>query len=307
MHRDVLYNVDVRNAIDDVDEATKNYEKAEKKVMERMLQKLNRMSSHDLLQSKATDESDLEVQGQLEVALDKCRVVYLKEKLNDGYEAALDRGHTHCGCTGLKPALPFLTDLSKPVPLATAHHAPRPIDCLSSAVLLVDNGKHADRDKGKDGKAWYSEIEMRTALEKKICEHYRIPGVQIVVQGSYGTLKTIESALSHKLQVVLIHDSGGAANVLAELVGPLLDEAPNLPREEMKRKHRVEERIEEYKKQNAKAPELAQMQREYRKTANGTQVEEMWKTILEICMELENISTVSLARRDNSLSSHILY
>ena len=35
------------------------------------------------------------------------------------------------------------------------------------------------------------EIEMRANIEKKVCELHRVPGLQIVVQGSFGTLKTV--------------------------------------------------------------------------------------------------------------------
>ena len=118
---------------------------------------------------------------------------------------------------------------------------------------------------------------MRSDLEKKICEHYRVPGVQIVMQGSYGTLKTIASALAHERQVVLIHDSGGAAQVLAEIIEPLLDREKELTREEMFRKREVKKRIDEYSVENEKSLALMQMLREYKKATK----EGAWPEVLE--------------------------
>ncbi len=56
------------------------------------------------------------------------------------------------------------------------------------------------RPGGAARRCGYGEIELRAALERKICESHRVPGVQIVLQGSYGTLKTVASALSNDCQ-----------------------------------------------------------------------------------------------------------
>ena len=145
---------------------------------------------------------------------------------------------------------------------------------------------------------------MRSDLEKKICEHYRVPGVQIVLQGSYGTLKTIASALAHERQVVLIHDSGGAAQVLAEIIEPLLDREKELTREEMFRKREVKKRIDEYSVENEKSLALMQMLRESDGGSGGGKgrAGEMWETIEDICMHPELITTLLVCHERRAVS-----
>lgn len=92
----------------------------------------------------------------------------------------------------------------------------------------------------------YGEIETRALLEDKICERHRVASVQIVVQGGYGTFKTVEHALQRGCQVLLVEDSGGAAQVISELVAPMLAEAATLPEENFVRDKRVRSRIHEY-------------------------------------------------------------
>ena len=70
---------------------------------------------------------------------------------------------------------------------------------LSQHFLLVDDGKEVT-EAGK----FYGEIETRAKLEEKICEECRVASVQIVVQGGYGTFKTVENALTSGHQVRLL-------------------------------------------------------------------------------------------------------
>lgn len=72
-------------------------------------------------------------------------------------------------------------------------------------------------------------------------------GVQVVLQGSYGTLKTVASSLEHDSQAVLVRDSGGAALVIAEIVEPFLEKASTLPLEGFVRENKIKEAIEAYK------------------------------------------------------------
>ena len=74
-----------------------------------------------------------------------------------------------------------------------------------------------------------------------------MPGVQIVVQGGPGTFVNVDQALEHDCQVVLVADSGGAAQLLSELVMPLLEQASELPREDHIRENAVQRRIDEYR------------------------------------------------------------
>ena len=94
------------------------------------------------------------------------------------------------------------------------------LDSGHTHFLLVDNGS----DEGAEV-SWNCEVKLRAQLEKKICDVYGASGIQIVVQGSIGTLKTVDESLECRMMVVLVADSGGAAQLIAELIKPLLGDA----------------------------------------------------------------------------------
>ena len=157
--------------------------------------------------------------------------------------------------------------------------------------LLVDDGTTN----------WYSEIVLRAALEQKICEFYRVPGVQIVVQGGFGTFETVAQNIARGMQVVLVRDSGGAAQLISELVEPLLERAADLPLENFKRLNEIKKRIDELKRQ----PHFAERAKRFivphgssgKLPNDSEQYVQMWDTLARICLQLERISTFEFDRR----------
>lgn len=269
MRRDLLYSEEVRQAIIDLEDASARIDRREQS---RLISEKTVLQSHsvqaDLLpvfnqaeakHQAAVDDEDQETdEQQVESALDELRIAYRRSGKNSRYEAGLDRGHTH--------------------------------------FLLVDDGsKGRYEDPINPKQAWYSEIELRTSLEKKICEHYKVPGVQVVLQGSYGTLKTIKSAIDQERQVVLIKDSGGAAHVLAAIIEPLLERAKELPSEHAEfRRKEVYKRIEDYWNEAKDSPELKQMLRSApHKGDSSRREEEMRQEVEDICVNFEKITTFS--------------
>ena len=63
---------------------------------------------------------------------------------------------------------------------------------------------------------------LRGEVEEKICEHLRVPRVLVVIQGGPGTFKTVKDTLLDDCHVVLVKESGGCAQAVAEFVEPLL-------------------------------------------------------------------------------------
>ena len=66
---------------------------------------------------------------------------------------------------------------------------------------------------------WGDEIEIRDGVQKCFQEMFNVPCVLVVVQGGFGTLRTVEKAVTDsRCPVVLLADSGGAAAALAACV-----------------------------------------------------------------------------------------
>ena len=88
--------------------------------------------------------------------------------------------------------------------------------CEPQHFLLVDAGaekKNAD---------WGSEIPLRVAVEDKLCASLRVPRVLLVIQGGRGTFKTVLESLQSNSPVVLIKESRGCAQAIAEFIGMLI-------------------------------------------------------------------------------------
>lgn len=152
--------------------------------------------------------------------------------------------------------------------------------------ILVDDGTEGE---------WLGEIEMRASIEKKICEAHQVPGLQVVVQGSWGTLKTVTLALEKDMQVVLVADSGGCASVLAEILDPLLLRAAELPLEGFVRKKAVEEAIESY--QNHREHRLLELMRTAPPATREKRLKEAKATLVKICINLERFTAYSFQSR----------
>ena len=163
-----------------------------------------------------------------------------------------------------------------------------PLNAAHTHFLLIDDGDRSPH-------AWYREVEMRADIEAKICELHRVPGVQIVLQGGWGTFCTVRSALKNGCQVVLIEDSDGAAAVLAELVKDLLRRAAELPRENFVRKKAVQRRLEEFRARHTE--QQVEMRLHLREESLGGPTSEerkqLWVDAEEICMNLERIVVFS--------------
>ena len=274
MQRAALYKKKVRLAIDRLEEASRRIEREQKsplisektanektaKAMQQSAQAKRSLSFEQASSDEGEDEGeDPDDEQQVLDALEELKIAYRKEGKNSRYEAGLDRGHSH--------------------------------------FLLVDDGKKGRYEDEPLTQAWYSEIELRTSLEKKICEHYKVPGVQVVLQGSYGTLRTIKSAIDQERQVVLIKDSGGAAHVLAAIIEPLLERANELPSEHaVFRRKAVQKRITAYRTEAKDSQELKQMVRSAPTTKDGSgRQDEMWQEVEDICVHFEKITSFSFA------------
>ena len=62
--------------------------------------------------------------------------------------------------------------------------------------------------------------------------------------GAFGTFATVLNAIECGMQVVLVRDSGGAAEFISELVEPLLERAKDLPLEGFVREKAIKRRLE---------------------------------------------------------------
>uniref|UniRef100_A0A096LZ84 Transient receptor potential cation channel, subfamily M, member 2 n=1 Tax=Poecilia formosa TaxID=48698 RepID=A0A096LZ84_POEFO len=92
------------------------------------------------------------------------------------------------------------------------------LDNNHTHFLLVDNGTNGE---------YGVEIELRTELEKyiSVCRTYlhslmspiKIPVVCVVVNGGFGTLKTIHSAINKGIPCMILEGSGRLADVIANL------------------------------------------------------------------------------------------
>ena len=109
------------------------------------------------------------------------------------------------------------------------------LDSQHTHFLLVDDGIDS---------SWGSEIKFRGEVEEKICEHLRVPRVLVVIQGGPGTFKTVKDTLLDDCHVVLVKESGGCAQAVAEFVEPLLKRKSELLDLELL-KEEVDERLKD--------------------------------------------------------------
>ena len=115
------------------------------------------------------------------------------------------------------------------------------LDGSHTHFLLVDAGK----DEKGELKRWGSEIKLRTLVEEKLCETFRVPQVLLVVQGGKGTFNTVKEQLQAGCPVVLIKESGGCAQTIAEMIEPLMGDKKELLSEPLKLKRALEELLDE--------------------------------------------------------------
>lgn len=95
--------------------------------------------------------------------------------------------------------------------------------CEPQHFLLVDAGTEKKNDD------WGSEIPLRVAVEDKLCASLRVPRVLLVIQGGRGTFKTVLESLQSNSPVVLIKESRGCAQAIAEFIGmPICGSNPGL-------------------------------------------------------------------------------
>ena len=98
------------------------------------------------------------------------------------------------------------------------------LDSQHTHFLLVDSGIDS---------TWGSEIKFRGKVEETISEDLRVPRVLVVIQGGPGTFRTVKDTLTHGdrqsgCHVVLVKESGGCAQAVAEFVEPLLKQKSKL-------------------------------------------------------------------------------
>ena len=87
------------------------------------------------------------------------------------------------------------------------------LDPHHTHFLLVDN----DKTPGFGG-----EIRFRTQLEERLSNDMRIPKVLLVLSGGKGTVEMVAESVKRCTPVVLVKESGGAAQAIAEFLAPLL-------------------------------------------------------------------------------------
>ena len=92
------------------------------------------------------------------------------------------------------------------------------LDPNHTHFILVDNGKDE----------YGGEIQLRGSIEQALSERFRVPSVLLVVQGGLGTYATVRRGTEIGQRVVLVKESRGAAQVIAEYIEPLLPEADHL-------------------------------------------------------------------------------
>ena len=92
---------------------------------------------------------------------------------------------------------------------ATATGAP--LNPSHTHFVLVDDGKVAPA-------AWGGEIGLRAALESTYADHKAVPVVLLVVQGGPGTLGMVVAYAQNDKAILLVRESGGAADAVADYV-----------------------------------------------------------------------------------------
>ena len=108
------------------------------------------------------------------------------------------------------------------------------LDSEHTHFLLVDSGIDSE---------WASEIEFRGKVEEKISEDLRVPRVLLVIQGGPGTFLTVDDTLADYCHVVLVKESGGCAQAVAEFVEPLLQQKSELLLDPKLLEEKISERL----------------------------------------------------------------
>jgi len=107
------------------------------------------------------------------------------------------------------------------------HYVKRAQNSSASSALDSQHTHFLLVDSGTDSK-WASEIEFRGKVEEKISEDLRVPRVLVVIQGGKGTFQTVTDTLADDCHVVIVKESGGCAQAVAEFVEPLLQQKSEL-------------------------------------------------------------------------------
>ena len=117
----------------------------------------------------------------------------------------------------------------------------------SSSALDPNHTHFVMVDDGTVGQ-FGAEVALRTDCEQLLRHDLGVPGVQLVVQGGPNTLTTVMSSLITNCPVLLVKESGGCAQLIADFVEPLLAEAEQLPQydEAGARSRRVKQRLIEF-------------------------------------------------------------
>ena len=95
-----------------------------------------------------------------------------------------------------------------------------PLNPDHTHFILVDSSKE-----NADGPPWGAEIKLRAALEDYLQATKALPIVQLMVQGGPGTVGTVRATVEAGNPVVVLYDSGGAAEALYQYVilGEVMD------------------------------------------------------------------------------------
>jgi len=131
-------------------------------------------------------------------------------------------------------------------------------------VLYVRNQKNSDASVAIDhnhshfvfvqtkGGDWGSEVPWRTRFEKAVCSHYAgIPAVLLVVRGGTSTLASIDDALERQCPVVLIKESGGCSQVIANFIEPFVSDLAHWHHRDQKAA--LQRKIDDYMKHEFRA------------------------------------------------------
>ena len=121
-----------------------------------------------------------------------------------------------------------------------------PLNPYHTHFVFVDNGAEC-------GKAWGSEINLRTSVETHLARVKRVPIVLLVLNGGPGTMTTILQASLSGTPIVILADSGGAATAIYQYSKGGLDAVVE------KRFHAMSEKLEQVARLNemVKPPEVA--------------------------------------------------
>ena len=98
-------------------------------------------------------------------------------------------------------------------------YSPPPKPIGAGAKLNPDHTHFVLVDNGKEGvPAFGGEIQVRAALEAYVAHSKGVPIVQLVVQGGPGTVATVRATAEALNPIVVLTDSGGAAEAIFEYV-----------------------------------------------------------------------------------------